>query len=232
VLHVAKGYRTFDVPLIDLIQEGNLGLIRAVEKFEPERGFRFSTYAVWWIEQALIRAIQRSSRTVRLPAHIYDQQRALRRAEQALTGRSASDPDAATLSEASGLAESAIEQLQVSVAPIRSMSSPIPGTDGATLEDALEDAGIADPEEIQTRRQVRRVLEAELPRLNERERSIVAWRYGLADETPQTLDAIGERLGLSRERVRQIEALAIQKLRGCSSIDALAGAFDVGLAGR
>jgi RNA polymerase sigma factor (sigma-70 family) len=231
VLHVAKGYRTFGVPLLDLIQEGNLGLIRAVEKFEPERGFRFSTYAVWWIEQALIRAIQRSSRTVRLPAHVYDQQRALRRAEQALGGRSPDDPDGAAKAAASGLSESAVEQLTASMAPFRSISSPIPGTDGATLEDALEDEGAVDPDELQTRREVRRVLERELPRLNERERSILAWRYGLADESPQTLDAIGERLGLSRERVRQIEALAIDKLRGRSSIGALAGAFDVGLAG-
>ena len=230
VLHVARGYRTFGVPLLDLVQEGNLGLIRAVEKFEPERGFRFSTYAVWWIEQALIRAVQRSSRTVRLPAHVYDQQRALRRAEQAMSGRAVSEPGALELANETGLSEGAVQQLTASMAPIRSITQTIPGTEGITLEDALPDPDAEDPDEVCTRSAVRRVLEDELPMLTDRERSIVTWRYGLEGGAPETLDAIGARLGLSRERVRQVEAIAIEKLRGRSSIRGLAGAFEVGLA--
>ncbi|MGH0029221.1 MAG: sigma-70 family RNA polymerase sigma factor [Myxococcota bacterium] len=230
VLHVAKNYRTFGIPLLDLIQEGNLGLIRAVEKFEPDRGFRFSTYAVWWIEQAMIRTIQRSSRTVRLPAHVYDQQRAVRRAEEALGGRSSLEPDASDVAAAAGLPEEVVTQLSAHTAPVRSLHSEIPGTEGATLEDTLVDDDAVDPDELRTRTEVRRVIDLEMPGLSEREQSILAWRYGLEDQVPQTLDAIGERLGLSRERVRQIEAGAIAKLRGSERVNALAGAFDVGLA--
>jgi RNA polymerase sigma factor (sigma-70 family) len=221
VVNVARGYRNHGVPFLDLIQDGNLGLLRAVEKFDPGRGFRFSTYAVWWIEQAVIRAIQNQSRTVRVPSHIYDQQLRYRRAEQALQGLRPEGVDRTDLAREIGLSREEADDVAATMLPVRSLQSRLPGTDDVTLEDSLADEAEADPAErfdLDTRRDAVHVGLGVLP---DRERQVLTWRFGLGDETPHTLEAIGRRLGLSRERVRQIEVGALERLRQAKPVAAL-----------
>jgi RNA polymerase sigma factor (sigma-70 family) len=226
VIHVARHYRTFGVPFLDLIQEGNVGLVRAVEKFDPERGFKFSTYAVWWIEQALIRAIQRDSRPVRLPSQIYEQQVKLRRVEQSLRGLTPSSPDEETLAAAMNTSPEALGQLVNSLSPVRSLQAPVPGTDDATLEDTLADEHSDAFETASDQDRLRETLDHELEGLPDRERRILVLRFGLGGESPHTLDAIGKKLGLSRERVRQIESQAMAQLRERPRVAALTSHLD------
>ncbi len=221
VIHVARHYRSFGVPFLDLIQEGNVGLVRAVEKFDPERGFKFSTYAVWWIEQALIRAIQRDSRPVRLPSQVYEQQVKLRRVEQSLRGLTPSSPDDVVLAEAMNTSPEALTQLVNTLAPVRSLHAPVPGTDDATLEDTLADESADDFETAPDQDRLRETLDHELEDLPDRERRILVLRFGLGGKDPHTLDAIGKELGLSRERVRQIESQAMARLRERPRVAAL-----------
>jgi RNA polymerase primary sigma factor len=226
VVHVARHYRSFGVPYLDLIQEGNVGLVRAVEKFDPERGFKFSTYAVWWIEQALIRAVQRDSRPVRLPSQVYEQQVKLRRVEQSLRGLSASSPDEIELAEAMNTSPEALSQLASYLSPVRSLHSPVPGTEDATLEDSLADENADGFETASDQDRLRETLGHELEGLPERERRILVLRFGLGNHTPHTLDAIGKKLGLSRERVRQIEIQAMTRLREQPRVAALSSHLD------
>lgn len=225
VVHVARHYRGYETGFLDLIQEGNMGLLRAVEKFDPTRGFKFSTYAVWWIEQALIRAIQRESRTVRLPSQVYEQQIKLRRVEQSLQGLAPEMPDEVELAELIGTSPDALRQLVNHLAPVRSIQARLPGTDDATLEETLADDAGVDCEDATDQARLQATLGAALPDLPERERCIVTLRFGLGGTEPHTLEAIGKKLGLSRERVRQLELHAIQRLRERPQIAALASHF-------
>ena len=213
VIKVAKRYRNLGVPFPDLIQEGNLGLIRAVEKFDHRRGFMFSTYAVWWIHQAMIRAIQNHSRTVRVPSHMYDLQLRYRRADEELRRRLGRIPRAGELAEELGLDADAFAHLASTLAPIASLNAPLADTDSLSLEDSLEDDAAPDPIAEVDRGEVRGELSRLLVVLNPRERAILDWRFGLSDDDPQTLEDIGKRLNLSRERVRQLTGRALEKLR-------------------
>jgi RNA polymerase primary sigma factor len=213
VVKFAKQYRGLGVSFIDLIQEGNLGLIRAVEKFDHHRGYKFSTYAAWWIQQAMIRAVQKHSRTVRAPSHMWELQLRYKRAEQELRSRLTCEPGRNDVAEALGLAPGDMDRLVSTMTPIVSTRAPLAGTEDLTVGDALQDESLPDPGDEVDRDRVQREMHALLEDLEPRERAVLECRFGLGDEPEQTLAGIGQRMGLSRERVRQIEARALQRLR-------------------
>lgn len=226
VVKFAKQYRGMGVPFLDLIQEGNLGLIRAVEKFDHHRGHKFSTYAAWWIHQAMIRAVQKHSRTVRAPSHVYDLQLRYKRAEKKLRGRLTTEPSRADIAEELGLSALEVDRLVSTMTPIVSTHAPLAGTESLTLDDALADESAVDPGDDLDRGVVEREMHALLDDLEPRERTVIECRFGLGEEPVQTLQVIGKRLGLSRERVRQIEARALDRLRRGGKATHLVGLLD------
>ena len=211
VIRCAKAYRNQGIPFLDLIQEGNAGLIRAVEKFDHRRGYKFSTYAVWWIEQALVRAVANGARVVRVPSPLIDQQRKLKRLEQQLRGSLAEEPSPHELAARFSSSVAEIDDLRRSLSGEISCQAPVGGTDSLTLEETLSDSEIEDFSAALDRHKLRLAFRSLLRALPERERSVIEWRFGLGGRRPHTLAEIGERLQVSRERVRQIEkhALAI-----------------------
>jgi RNA polymerase primary sigma factor len=216
VVAVAKDFRGMGIPFLDLIQEGNLGLIRAVEKFDHRRGFKFSTYAVWWIRQSFIRAVQNHSRTVRLPSHVYDLLLQHRRASGVLARRLGREPDAHEMAREMRLRVDEVETLLALRQRPVSMDAPLPGAESRRLEDTLPDEAAASPVEALDAERWERGLEDLLAGLDGREQKVIVWRFGLRGHEEHTLQQIGEMLGISRERVRQIEAGALQKLRGAA----------------
>jgi RNA polymerase sigma factor (sigma-70 family) len=216
VVSVAKDFRGSGFAFSDLIQEGNAGLIRAVEKFDWRRGHKFSTYAVWWIRQALIRAIQNHSRTIRLPSHQHDALRAYAQARARLRLEQEGEPTSAEIAQAMGLTQAEAEELASLAPDMVSLDAEVAGRDSLRprrLEEVLSDpeaqSALDDIERARLADQARRGLS----RLDDRERSILTWRFGLDGGDEHTLQEIGERLGLSRERARQLEARALAKLR-------------------
>jgi RNA polymerase sigma factor (sigma-70 family) len=212
VIHSALRYRHRGVPLLDLIQEGNLGLLRAVDQFEPQRGLKFVTYAHWWIRQAISRAIGEQSRTIRLPGHVLDRQSKLRAATTQLWASQGHHPSAQDLSAALGWTPQQVEAILIAVQPLAQLQQPLTD-DGLALQDVVEDIQTPTPEVLVAEAQVRRGVGACLGHLTTREALIVRWRYGFDAEEPQTLQEIGDFLGISRERVRQLEKQAFAKLR-------------------
>ncbi len=212
VIHVANRYRGRGVPFLDLIQEGNIGLMRALEKFEPSRGLKFVTYAHWWVRQAISRAITEQYRTVRLPNHIGERKNKLRGAMERLWGQNGRPPTSDELSVALGWTRQEVEELQTAVQPVMRLQQPL-AEDGGTLADILEDVQAPRPEELLAEDQLHRCLAHCLASLTEREAYILRLRYGLESEQPHTLQEIADLLRLSRERVRQLERQAFEKLR-------------------
>jgi len=212
VVAIAKDYRNLGLSFPDLIQEGNLGLIRAVEKFDHRRGFKFSTYAVWWIRQALVRAIQNHSRTIRLPSHVHDRLQRSQRVRAELTGKLGRDPTAQELAPALGTDADALESLDRLSREAISLESSVAGTE-KRLEDFVADQGASIPDGGIDADRMRSGVGALIGCLTAREQLILRLRYGLGGEEEHTLEQIGQSLGLSRERVRQLESRALKKLR-------------------
>ncbi len=212
VVAIAKDYRNLGLSVPDLIQEGNLGLIRAVEKFDHRRGFKFSTYAVWWIRQALVRAIQNHSRTIRLPSHVHDRLQRSQRVRAELTGKLGREPTPAELAPELGTETGALEALDLLSREAISLESSVAGTE-KRLEDFVADPTSSAPDNGLDGERMRSGVGHLIGSLTSREQLILRLRYGLGGEEEHTLEQIGQSLGLSRERVRQLEARALKKLR-------------------
>ncbi len=213
VVSIARRYVGHGMPLSDLIEEGNLGLMRAAEKFDWRRGYRFSTYATWWIRQAVTRGLAEGGRTIRLPVHVGEALTKIGRESQRLSLELGREPNPQEVSEATGLTIERIDEYMHAARLPLSLEAPI-GEDGETnLGEVLEDGEAADPAEVAGHTMLGEDINRALSPLTDRQRQIVTMRFGLNGGQPMTLEAAGRRLGVTRERARQIEQEALRRLR-------------------
>lgn len=214
VMNIAKHYRNALVPFEDLVQEGAIGLMNAVERYDPSRGYRFSTYATHWIRQAIGRAIDNKAKTVRIPAHVAEQLRRLERERERLHREMGDEPTIEQLAKAMGVSVKKVLQLQQASQEPLSLDKLVGEEEDTSLGSLIHDQNVRDPEEVMLEMERRRVLNELLEtELTDRERQVIVRRLGYGDQEEQVLQEIGEALKISRERVRQIEAQAMRKLR-------------------
>ena len=213
VVKIAQDYSSYGLPLVDLISEGNMGLMKAVERFDPEKGGKLSTYAAWWIKQAIKRALANQSKTIRLPVHMVDKVARMRRVATVLTEELGREPSTEELAEELGLPLKKVALLKRASQRPTSLDAPVGEEDGASYAEIIGDEKAVDPMQALDNSTLHGELDGLLELLDEREHQIIDARFGLNGATPMTLEEVGREFGVTRERIRQLQNLALTKMR-------------------